>query len=81
MQIQPLNKKVLKQIKKFGIERKCKKQISLLIENPLHPGLNMEKLEPRQVGLYSFRIDKSYRAIFRIRNGIAEILLITQHYQ
>lgn len=81
MQIRPLNKQVLKQIKKFGIEKKCKKQIALFVENPLHPSLRMEKLEPTHVGLYSFRIDKSFRATFRIRNKIAEIILITKHYQ
>lgn len=81
MQIQPLNKKVLKQIKKFGIEKKCQKQMSLFIENPLHPSLNLEKLEPKHVGLYSFRVDKFYRAIFRIKNKTAVIILITKHYQ
>lgn len=81
MQIKPLNQRVKKQLGRFGLEKKFAKQILLFEINPAHPGLNTEKLEPKTVGLYSFRIDKKFRAIFRIRNGMTEILHITKHYQ
>ena len=81
MLIKPLNSKVEKQLKKYGLDRKFKKQLALFETNLSHPGLNTEKLEPKSVGLYSFRIDKKYRAIFRIRNSEVEIILITKHYQ
>lgn len=81
MRIKPLNGRVEKQLEKFDLAKKFEKQRSLFESNPLHPGLNTEKLEPKHVGIYSFRIDKKYRAIFRIRDGEAEIIHITKHYQ
>ena len=81
MRIKHLNELVIKRLRKFGLAKKFEKQRMLFEMNPSHPSLNTEKLEPKSVGLYSFRIDKKYRVIFRIRNGIAEILYITAHYQ
>lgn len=81
MRIKPINAKVEKQLKKYGLAAKLKKQLALFEANLSHPSLNTEKLEPKSVGLYSFRIDKKYRAIFRIRNGEIEIVLVTKHYQ
>ncbi|MBI2330080.1 hypothetical protein HYU94_01705 [Candidatus Daviesbacteria bacterium] len=58
------------------------KQIKLLEENYKHPSLNTEKLEPKELGLYSFRIDHKYRAIFHIlTTGEIEIIDINDHYQ
>ncbi|MBI2121843.1 MAG: type II toxin-antitoxin system RelE/ParE family toxin [Candidatus Sungbacteria bacterium] len=81
MLIQPLNDRVNTQLNKFQLNKKFDKQLMLFSVNPLHPSLHTEKLEPKHVGLYSFRIDKKYRAIFRIRKGQAEIVHITKHYQ
>jgi len=81
MQIKPLNNLVQKQILKFGLTNKFAKQAALFTNNPLYPSLYTEKLEPKTVGLYSFRLDKKFRAIFRIREGQAEIVHITKHYQ
>lgn len=81
MGIKPINARVEKQLKRLGLTAKFKKQSALFETNLSHPSLNTEKLEPKSVGLYSFRIDKKYRAIFRIRNSEVEIILITKHYQ
>ena len=81
MRTKPLNARVRRQLEKFGLGKKFAKQKALFEANPSHPGLNTEKLEPKSVGLYSFRITKKYRAIFRIRDGQAEIVHITKHYQ
>ena len=81
MRIQPLNARVRKQLQRSGLEKKFTKQQTLFEGNPAHPSLHTEKLEPKSVGLYSFRIDRTYRAIFRIRDGRAEIVHITKHYQ
>ncbi len=80
MQIRPLNERVKKQLEKFALIKKFEKQQRFFEANPFHPSLNTEKLEPKSVGLYSFRVDKKYRAIFRIRNGETEIIHITKHY-
>ena len=81
MLILPLNTLVKKQLQKFGLGRKFEKQKILFEASPHHPSLNTEKLEPKSVGLYSFRIDKKYRAIFRVRGGKTEIVHVTKHYQ
>lgn len=81
MLIKRANNNVRKQLIRWRLAKKFKKQVELFETDILHPSLNTEKLEPKHIGLYSFRIDKQYRAIFRIRNGIAEILHISKHYQ
>lgn len=81
MLIKPINKKVEKQLNRFGLVKKFNKQKFIFESNPSHSGLNTEKLEPKSIGLYSFRVDIKFRAIFRIKDGAAEILYITKHYQ
>ena len=81
MRIKRINDRVLGQARHFNVEAKLKKQVLLFLYNPWHPGLHTEKLEPKNVGLYSFRLDKQFRAIFRIRDGAAEILKISKHYE
>ncbi|MEK7560299.1 MAG: Txe/YoeB family addiction module toxin [Patescibacteria group bacterium] len=81
MLIKPLNKEVKKQLTRFGLLKKFNKQRFIFESNPAHPGLNTEKLEPKSVGLYSFRIDVKFRAIFRVRDSMAEIIYISKHYQ
>ena len=81
MQIKPLNVRVQKQIARFGVVSKFEKQKRLFEANPFYPSLHTEKLEPKSVGLYSFRIDQKYRAIFRIHGGTAEIVHVTKHYE
>ena len=83
IEILPLNNKLNTKVKVLGLEKKLKKQLSLFSENPHHLSLNTELLEPKEYGIYSFRIDRKYRALFIFRedkNSI-EILNITSHYQ
>ncbi len=81
MLIKPVNSRIEKQLERHGLKNKFKKQLALFIINSFHPSLHTEKLEPKSVGLYSFRIDIKYRAIFRIKNSEAEVIHITKHYQ
>lgn len=81
--ILPLSPQVIEKAQKHGVLKKLDKQCRLLASNPRHPSLNFERLEPPEAGLYSFRIDRKYRAICFFRpddNGI-NILFITVHYQ
>ncbi len=82
MKIKPLKPKLQKYVASHNLTEKVAKQIQLFVENPSHPSLNTEKLEPREFGLYSFRIDRKYRAIFHIliKNEV-EIVDINDHYQ
>lgn len=81
MRIKPLNSRVEKQIERFCLGSKFEKQKLLFGANPFHSSLHTEKLEPKSVGLYSFRVDKRYRIIFRIRDNVAEIIYVTKHYE
>ena len=83
MEILALSKKVKDKIKKHNLQNKLEKQIKLLKSNPKHPSLNVELLEPKEYGIYSFRIDKKYRGLFVFRPGkkVLEIITITVHYR
>jgi len=49
---------------------------------PSHPSLNTELLEPKHRLIYSFRIDKKYRALFICLPGDkVEVVSVTKHYR
>ena len=82
MQVKTLNPKLNKYLVRHNLIRKFQKQLNLFLENPAHPSLNTEKLKPKEAGLYSFRIDRKYRAIFHILlSGEAQIIDINDHYR
>lgn len=77
------SERVLKYISKRGLTKKYEKQIKLLSENLQHPSLNVERLEPKSSGIYSFRIDKQFRGFFFFiteENSI-KIFDANDHYQ
>jgi len=64
------------------LEKKWLKSKLLFEQNTKHPSLNTELLEPKWRGIYSFRLDKKYRAIFFItEKKEVEIISITNHYK
>lgn len=82
MKIKPLRKDLELYLKQHNLMRKFKKQINIFTDNPEHPSLHTEKLEPKSFELHSFRIDRKYRAVFGTReNGEIEIVDINLHYQ
>lgn len=48
-----------------NIREKAKKQEKLFKNNPFYPSLHTEKLTPKSKEVWSFRIDKNYRIVFR----------------
>lgn len=58
------------------IKRKVIKQEKYLREHPLHPSLRCEKLEPKDREVWSFRVDRTYRVLFRCLDD-RQILLLT----
>jgi len=82
MEIKPLREDLKKYLKKHNLEKKYKKAKFFFETDPLHPSLNTELLEPKERLIYSFRLDKKYRAIFiYIEKGIIEIIAFTNHYK
>lgn len=65
-----------------GLSKKWEKAKNLFENNTSHPSLNTELLEPKHRLIYSFRIDRSYRAIFIcLPNSKIEIIAVTKHYR
>ena len=62
------------------VQKKALKQESLFRENPLHSSLHTEKLNPKDRELWSFRVDKNYRILFRFLNGEAVLFLAVGHH-
>ena len=81
MKVKPLSPRLNKYLKNHGLAKKFAKQTNLLSENPKPPSLNTELLEPKHMRVYSFRIDRKYRATFGVVSGEIEIFDITDHYQ
>lgn len=81
MKIKPLKSDLKKNLKKHNLVKKWDKAISLLESNIKHPSLNVELLEPKWRGIYSFRLDRKYRALFFITESQIEIFQITKHYR
>ncbi len=78
----PIKKKLKDDLLRHGIRKKFDAKAVLITTNINHPGLHVEKLEPKEFGVYSFRIDRKYRALFVFRpdKDAIEILSITVHY-
>lgn len=57
-------------------QKKAEKQERLFRQNPFHPSLHTEKLNPKHKEVWSFRIDKKYRILFRF-TGNHEALFLT----
>ena len=73
-------------IKKYlearNLLRKWEKAKKLFEENPEHPSLHTELMEPRHRLIYSFRIDKKYRALFIcLSEKDIEVIAVTNHYK
>ena len=81
MKSRDLHEKLVKYLKNRKLENKFKRQLHALLQNFRHPSLHVEILEPKSRKLYSFRIDKKYRAIFIILNSEIVIIDINDHYQ
>ena len=82
MNIKPLRPDLVSYAKRHGIYKKVSKQILSFTSNRRHPSLHTEILEPKHLKLYSFRVDKKYRAIFLITNSDdVEIDDINDHYR
>ena len=81
MRILPLNEIQIEYLKERQLLKKFQKCSDIFENNPHHPSLNTEVLEPKYLKIYSFRIDKKYRAVFIVKDGLAEIINITNHYK
>lgn len=82
MKILPLHSEIENYLKKRNLKKKFEKQKKLFEQNPFHPGLETELLEPKKMRIWSFRVNHKYRAIFIFRKkDIIEVIDVNNHYQ
>jgi len=81
--ILPLTSRVQRSVDRHSLRKKFEKQVTLLVQNPLHPSLHVELLHPKERGVRSFRIDRKYRALFLTdaKEHSIQIIAVTTHYQ
>ena len=82
MQIKPIREDLEKYLKIHNLNKKYEKAKKLFELDPFYPSLNTELLEPKDRLIYSFRLDKKYRAIFIYLDiNTIEIITFTNHYK
>ena len=81
-QILDLREDLLIYLRQHGLIKKRQKTKVFFENDPAHPSLNTELLEPKHRLIYSFRIDKKYRALFIcLPEDKIEVLAVTKHYR
>lgn len=81
MKVLPLRSDLSEYLLTHKLVSKWKKVVVLLISNIKHPSLNVELMEPKWHGIYSFRVDRKYRALFFVKGDEIEVFQITNHYK
>ncbi len=82
MKILLLRSDLERYLDRHQLRKKWVKQKKLFEQNWRHPGLHTELLEPKDLQIYSFRLDRKYRAIFVFVDEVTvEIVDLTSHYQ
>lgn len=81
MEVKVVTPKIYRYLKAHLLEEKWRKVVTLFESNVRHPSLHTELLNPKEEMVYSFRVDRKYRALFVIRNNTAYVFKITNHYR
>ena len=82
MRVLRLHSEIQDYLKKNNLVGKFAKQKKLFEANPFHPSLHTELLQPKNMRIWSFRLDVKYRAIFIFWNkNEAEIIEVNNHYR
>jgi len=82
MRVEPIDSALTVYLRKRNLQKKFEKQLAFFLDNPRHPSLHTERLEPKEFKLYSFRINKKYRVVFLFLSPEnTEIVDINDHYQ
>ena len=82
MSVKKLRPDLFIYLNRHNLKKKFDRQLEMFKQNPSHPSLNTELLEPKHLKIYSFRIDRKYRVIFIFTSSKEiEIIDINDHYQ
>lgn len=61
------------------IRKKARRTEDLFKSNMFYPSLNTEKLSPKALNYWSFRVDRTYRIIFHFDKNVVTFLYIGHH--
>lgn len=62
------------------IQTKAAEKTELFKQNAFHPSLRTEKLSPKRHNVWSFRVDRTYRVVFKfMSNDMVELRYIGHH--
>lgn len=77
-----VSKEALNSVKSLHLEKQFEKQKRLFLEQgPSYPSLNFELLEPKELHIYSFRVNKQYRAkIIRLSSDSYFIIDVVDYH-
>ncbi|MBI5401141.1 MAG: type II toxin-antitoxin system RelE/ParE family toxin [Candidatus Yonathbacteria bacterium] len=64
-----------------AVKKRVVKQRDIFCKNPFYNSLNTEKLEPKNKQLWSFRVDKNYRIVFRFLENNRVLFLVVGLHQ
>lgn len=82
MEILPLHSELVRYLETRGLVKKFEKQSRFFVADINHPSLETELLEPKHLHVFSFRLNRKYRAIFIFLDGeTVEIIDINNHYR
>ena len=59
----------------LSIKKRAEKQEEIFKGNPFYPSLHTEKLIPKSKELWSFRINRKYRVVFKFLNKNTVVFL------
>lgn len=62
------------------IQKKAEQKEKAFRNNLFHPSLHTEKLRPKEKEYWSFRIDLSYRILFRFRDDKSVFFITCGHH-
>ena len=62
------------------LQKKAVRQIDIFKQFPFYPSFNNEKIEPKDNGLWTIRIDQKYRLLYKYdKNNIVVLLTCGSH--
>jgi mRNA-degrading endonuclease RelE of RelBE toxin-antitoxin system len=75
------DQKFVKEVKKLPSNQQSKlvKLLDILVENPFDSRLHTKQLSPPLQGLFSFRINREYRTLFRFLDADSIFLTHVKH--
>ncbi|AKG73517.1 Txe/YoeB family addiction module toxin [Salinicoccus halodurans] len=73
----------LKKIKHSNLKSQFEDVIDVLKENPYYPNQSFEKLQPKNQGRYSRRINQQHRVVYKVDDSLKQVEIYSawSHYE